>query len=212
MKEEAAPADRKRAYEMTARRAAVERTRERILETAYELFIALPYDEVTIDGIAEQAEVSRQTVHRQFGSKEDLVVAITDWRRPIEDDRSMQAEPGDIETAVRVQIDRYEAFGDAIVRFLELEGRIDAVDHFLEVGRDSHRAEIEHTFGPYLPSQECTERDHAVLALYAATDVMVWKLLRRDFGRSRAETETIIRSLVGGVLGTLGSRDEEGSS
>lgn len=53
------------------------------------------------------------------------------------------------------------------------------------------------------------ERDRAVLALYAATDVMVWKqLLRRDFGRSREETEAIIRQLVDGVIHTFGTQTE----
>jgi hypothetical protein len=49
------------------------------------------------------------------------------------------------------------------------------------------------------------------MALYAATDVMVWKLLRRDFGRSRARTEISIVRLVEGVLhGLDGSPQEVG--
>ena len=46
-------------------------------------------------------------------------------------------------------------------------------------------------------------REELVLALYAATDVTVWKLLRRDLGSSRSRTESIIRQLVEGALGTL---------
>jgi AcrR family transcriptional regulator len=207
MKEEAAPADRKRAYEMTARRAAVERTRERILETAYELFIALPYDEVTIDGIAEQAEVSRQTVHRQFGSKDDLVIAVTDWRGPREE-ALREVDPGDVRAAVRRAVERNEDMGDAVVRFLELEGRLEAADYMLKQGREAHRAWIEHVFAPHLP-RGGPERERTVLALYAATDVTVWKLLRRDFGQSPSDTESIVCRLVEGVLRVATDPDEE---
>jgi AcrR family transcriptional regulator len=193
----------KRTYRMGARREAVERTRESILQAAYDLWRTQPYDEVTIDAVADAAEVARQTVHRQFGSKDDLLIAVIDWRRSHEDELSRQGEPGDVGTAVGAQVDRYESTGDAIVRFLELEGRMEAIDYFLANGRQAHRAEIEHAFGPYLTHLDDAERDRAVLALYAATDVMVWKLLRRDFGRSREETHGIIRQLVDGVLGTL---------
>lgn len=99
-------------------------------------------------------------------------------------------------------MDRYERHGDAFVRFLQIEGRFAPVDRLLALGRRSHRAELEHAFGPYLPARG-RRRDEAVLALYAATEVMVWKLLRRDFGRSRQETEQTIRQLVDGVLATL---------
>ena len=37
-------------------------------------------------------------------------------------------------------------------------------------------------------------------ALHAATDVYTWKLLRRDLGLSRAETERTMVGLVNGVL------------
>lgn len=42
------------------------------------------------------------------------------------------------------------------------------------------------------------------MTLYAATDVMAWKLLRRDFDRSRADAD--LRRLVDGVLCGLTDR------
>jgi AcrR family transcriptional regulator len=192
----------KRPYQMTARRDAAERNRQRVLEAAYGLWLRDPYDEVTLDSIAEAAGVARQTVHRQFGSKEALFARVIDWVRPREEVASFSAEPGDIASAVRVQVDRYERMGDALVRFLQLEGRIAPVDALLAHGRRSHEAEIEHAFGPYLPPHGSL-RVEAVTALYATTDVMVWKLLRRDFGHTREQAERIIRRLVDGVLATL---------
>lgn len=201
-----------RAYRMTARRDAVDRTREQILQAAFDQWRDRPFDDVTIDDIAAAAGVSRQTVHRQFGSKDDLFVAVTDWRIVHEDERSQRPTPGDVSEAVAMQVDRYEEFGDAIVRFLEMEGRIDAVDRLLDTGRQGHRAEIEFAFAAWLEQLGDEDREHAVLALYAATDVMVWKLLRRDLDRSRSDAEAVICTLVQGVLAGLEGPSEKGES
>ena len=54
-------------------------------------------------------------------------------------------------------------------------------------------------FGDRLPTTPAA-RKRAVHALHAATDVYVWKLLRRDLGLSRTETEKTMADLVVGVL------------
>ena len=176
----------RRPYRMTARQEAVEQTRERILQAAYDTWLALPYDQVTLDAVARDAGTSRQTVLRHFGSKDELALAVVDWQLPREES-ARRVEPGDI---------------DANVRLLELEGRIDPIDHLLAVARDSHRGWIETTFAPLLPAGRAS-REQLILTLYAATDVTVWKLLRRDLACSRAKTEAIIRNLVEGATGTL---------
>jgi AcrR family transcriptional regulator len=186
-----------RPYRMTARADAVEQTRERILQAAYDAWLALPYDQVTLDGVARAAGTSRQTVLRHFGSKDDLAVAVVQWQLPREES-ARRVEPGDVAAAVVQIVGRYEAMGDANVRLLELEGRVAPIDHLLAVARRSHRGWIEMTFAPLLPRRG-KRREELVMALYAATDVTVWKLLRRDLQQSRADTEAIIRSLVEGV-------------
>jgi AcrR family transcriptional regulator len=110
-------------YRMRERLRAVERTRESILQAAFGLWLAHPTTRSPSMQVAAEAGVSRQTVHRQFGSKEDLLVAVIDWRRPREDEADAQIPPGDVEAAVRHIVDRYEAMGEVIVRFLALEGR-----------------------------------------------------------------------------------------
>jgi AcrR family transcriptional regulator len=196
-----------RRYRMTARRQAVDQTRERILQAAYDAWLAVPYDQVTLDAVARDAGTSRQTVLRHFGSKDELALAVVDWQRPREES-ARRVEPGDLVGAVRQLVDRYETMGDANVRLLELEGRIAPIDHLLAVARDSHRGWIETTFAPFLPVRG-SRRDELVTTLYAATDVTVWKLLRRDLGRTRARTEAVIRNLVEGVTGTLDPSREE---
>lgn len=189
---------------MRARGKAVERTRERIVQAAYDLWLELAYEQMTLDAIAEGAGVTRQTVIRQFGSKDDVAAAVIEWRAQRDAAEREAEEPGDVATAVSRLMYRYETMGDANVRTLEIEHRVEMAARALEQGRAAHRGWIEHVFGPFLPARRRRrERERAVLALYAATDVMTWKLLRRDFGRSRSDTEAVIRKLVEGVLATL---------
>ncbi len=202
------PPNVKRAYRMTARKEAVNRAREGMLRAAFELWLERPYEDVTLDDVAELAGVSRQTVLRHFGSKEGLVVAVVDWGAPQEDE-ARQVDPGDVATGLRRLVDRYETMGDAVVRLLDLEGRIEALDYVFAQGRAGHRAWIEHLFDPFLPRRGTQRREQAVMALYAATDVTVWKLLRRDFERARKDTEATITLLVEGVLATLGPPGKE---
>ena len=196
-----------RAYNMTARRDTVEQTRERILQAAYDTWLRLPYDHVTLDAVARDAGTTRQTVLRHFGSKDELAVAVVDWQLPREES-ARRVEPGDIVAAVRQLVERYEEMGDANVRMLELEGRIAPIDHLLGRRPREPPGWIETTFAPFLPSRGA-RREQLIMTLYAATDVTVWKLLRRDHGRSRAETEAIIRNLVEGATQTPTPTREE---
>ncbi|MGO1591804.1 TetR/AcrR family transcriptional regulator [Ancrocorticia sp.] len=50
-----------------------EQTHQAILDAAAELFAAHGYDKMTIEGIAHEAGVGKQTIYRWWGSKGDLV-------------------------------------------------------------------------------------------------------------------------------------------
>jgi len=54
--------------------------RERILDTAYDLFSRRGIRAVGIDAIIEQSGVARMTLYRHFGSKEALVLAFLERR------------------------------------------------------------------------------------------------------------------------------------
>jgi TetR/AcrR family transcriptional repressor of mexJK operon len=51
--------------------------RRTIAQAATELFIAKGYPATSVDEIAEAARVSKQTVYKHFGSKENLFLAVT---------------------------------------------------------------------------------------------------------------------------------------
>lgn len=189
----------KRVYRMGARARGMEETRGRILEAAHRLWLELAYDEVTLERVAERAAVSKQTVLRLFGSKDRLAFAVADWQRPREE-AARDASPGDVQAAIARLVDRYEQMGDANVRVLNLERRVPAVRHLLVQARESHRQWIERVFAPFLPGRRGAARRRRVLALYAATDVTLWKLLRRDLELSSAQTEAVILDLVRGLM------------
>ena len=189
----------KRAYRMRSRAVGVEETRGRILQAAYELFLEQHYDEVSLEQVAERAGISKQTVIRQFGSKDQLAYAVVDWQRPREE-AARAVEPGDVRRGVEILVDRYERMGDANVRVLELESRVPAIGYLLEQGRESHSKWVAHVFAPFLPRRKGRLYQRRSMAFYAATEVMLWKLLRRDFRLSREETEAVLLELISGLV------------
>src|SRR5256886_16130574 len=56
------------------------RARERILDTAYELFSRRGVRGVGVDEVIERAGVAKATLYRHFPSKDDLVVAFLELR------------------------------------------------------------------------------------------------------------------------------------
>lgn len=202
----------KRPYRMGARLSAVEATRARICEATLALWLELSYDELTLDAVAASANTTRQTVLRHFGSKEGLVMAAADWYSQ-RFDKVVDVQPGDVEAAIDHLLAERELVGDANLRMLELEGRIASIDYGLTQGRAQHRAWIERVFAPQLATVTArSRREQAVDALYAATDVSIWKLLRRDFNRSRPATRAVMLTLVKGVLATFTDATHGGAS
>src|SRR5918997_4479162 len=110
-----------RTYRMSARAEAAEATRERILAAATELFMANYYDEVTMRGIAAEAEVALQTVANHFATKDKIFAAAIERTDPMHE---RAAEPDDVDTAADVLTRDYEQTGDAVMRMLALEERI----------------------------------------------------------------------------------------
>ena len=58
----------------------VDGARERILETAYELFSRRGVRDVGVDEVIESAGVAKATLYRHFGSKDALVIAFLEER------------------------------------------------------------------------------------------------------------------------------------
>lgn len=188
----------KRRYEMRSRAAATEKTRERIIEAALELSVERPYEEITLRGIAQSAGVALQTVVNHFGSKEGLIAAGIEsgmGRAKFLGSRE-KAPADDIERAAELLVEDYEVTGDAVMRMFALEDRLPAVKAILDEGRLAHREWVERVFPAALGGLRGRERERRLDLLVCATDIYVWKLLRRDRELSPTEVSAAIGVLV----------------
>jgi AcrR family transcriptional regulator len=187
-----------RTYTMGSRADAVGATRDRIVQAAKELFLEDAYEDVTLAAIAKASGVSHQTVLNHFESKEGVVRGVAEAIGADTTSARYDVRPGDVPGAVRALVGEYERMGDANFRWAATE-RLSTLSEVLDDARRGHQAWIVDLFGDRLPTTPAA-RKRAVHALHAATDVYVWKLLRRDLHLSRTETEKTIADLIVGIL------------
>ena len=187
-----------RTYTMGSRADGVVATRDRIARAAKALFLERAYEDVTLTDIATAAGVSHQTVLNHFESKEGVVLGVAELLREETTSARYDARPGDVPGAVRALVGDYETMGDANFRWAATE-RLPTLSDLLDDARGTHQAWLVAMFGDRLPTTPAA-RQRAIHALHAATDVYVWKLLRRDLHLSRTETEKTMADLVVGIL------------
>ena len=121
------------------------RARERILQAAAELFRAQGY-EASMDGIASAADVSKQTLYNQFGSKEDLFKAIVaaradELRAPLSD-VGLERHPREVLTEFARQYYALIMTADGMA-FLRMV--VAAAPRFPEIARDFYEFGPKHT-------------------------------------------------------------------
>ena len=190
----------KRRYRMGARAEAVGATGRRILESAIGEFGARTYDEVTLADVAAAAGVTVQTVLRRFGSKEGLVEAAGESGAEEVRRTRWSAPAGDVDAAMRDLAEHYEAWGDRSLHFLAQEARVGAMKRVVEAGRALHHEWVDHVFEPWIRAAEGGVRRSLRARLIAATDVYVWKILRRDLGLGPRVAAGAMRDLVRDIL------------
>src|ERR1700727_2749559 len=113
----------KRPYRQTARAAAAESLRQRVVTAFNDLLLRRWIDEITLDEVAATAHTTRQTVIRLFGGKDGLLEAVVVLIKAEAVPRTSM--PGDVSgrAALKALIAHYEAAGDMVVRFLAQEER-----------------------------------------------------------------------------------------
>ena len=190
----------RRTYRMTTRAEAAAATGGRILDAAAEVFWERPAEGISLDEVARRAEVSVQTVIRRFGGKDGLFEATA--RREADKVRSQRdlAPVGDARGAVSVLVDHYEAVGDRVLRMLAEEERLPRMAEVVEQGRALHRDRCERVFAQTLEARSGVERRRLLAQLVAVCDVYMWKLLRKDAGLSRRQTELALVGLLNPLL------------
>ena len=184
---------------MDSRAAAAEATRERIVDAAYEQFLERWYEEVTLRDLAQRAGVALQTVVNHFGTKENVFLAVSERFSARIAELRGEARPDDLAGAAAALVGDYEVTGDAGLRALALEERVPVVAEALAKGRRTHRAWVERTFPTLLSGLSGARRRRCLAELLTVTDVLTWKMLRRDQGLGRAQAEESIRELLEAV-------------
>lgn len=185
---------------MRARAEHAEQTAARVIDAAIELWRERPYDEFTLQDVADRAGVAVSTVTRRFSSKEGLAEAIlTSDRVGTQRNRDAVAA-GDVAGAVRMITQDYEVNGDAVIRMLALEHRFEMVDRVLTAGRAAHLSWVERVFSTELTGSPESRR-RQILELVVATDVYTWKLLRRDMQLDQTNVQKVVADLCGRVIG-----------
>jgi AcrR family transcriptional regulator len=193
------PLERKRPYRQAARAEAAEATATRILDAFAARLKAGWFDEIRLEDVAGDAGVSVQTVIRRFGGKEGLLPAMH-ARLNAEIDSRREVSPGDIQGAIRVLTQDYEAVGDLVLRTLAQEDRHPVLRQMTDTGRAFHRRWVARVFAPALAPLPPGLAEHRLDALVVATDLYVWKLLRRDMRRSERAYQAHVKSLVTAAL------------
>ncbi len=185
-----------RPYRMRARAEAAKETGERILGAAIALGPELVSDRASLEDVASRAGVTVRTVIRRFGSKEGLISAAAEeaYRRAV--DQRSEAPVGDVAGAVSNLVEHYEEVGDGVIKLLAQEDRYPVIRPSLDAGRASHRLWVERVFAPFLAKRCGGERERLFEGLVAVCDVYVWKLLRRDRGLDREQTELTLAEMI----------------
>ncbi|MFL5832377.1 MAG: TetR/AcrR family transcriptional regulator [Solirubrobacterales bacterium] len=185
-----------RPYRMKTRAKATEATRKKILDAVEIAFEELFYDEITLTEVARRAGVSVQTVLRHYENKDGLFVAsYLHTAEKMGADRG-PLPVGDAEKIVGDLVDHYERFGDRVLWLLAQEEREPILKHLADAGRLYHLQWCRQAFATALEGLRGKAAERRLAQFVAATDVYVWKLLRRDRGLSKPQTKLAMRELI----------------
>jgi AcrR family transcriptional regulator len=186
----------RRKYRGTVQAEVAALTRQRIIEAALALLDTRWVDQITLEEVANRAGVTVQTIIRHFGSKDGLFSAAGCAANDYGALHRLDAPVGDVPGAVFILVEHYEAVGDRIIRVLAQRGRYPEIDTALDERRLKHRQWVERVFAPNLADCEGPGRVRLLAQLVAICDVHLWKMLRRDGGLSREQTETALQEMI----------------
>jgi AcrR family transcriptional regulator len=176
---------------------------DRIVETAARLIKTTQRTaDITLDDVSRESGLTVRTILRRFGSRDGVLEAAFARIKTEFEGLRVPTRAGDVDAALTSLLNQYERIGDLNIRALEQEEQLPLLRRALSDARRIHRAWLEEVFAPNLAALPGDERERRLIALYAATDVYLWKLLRRDLNLDRPQTEQAYRRLVYGVLGS----------
>jgi AcrR family transcriptional regulator len=162
---------------MHARAESSAKSRERILDAVIALSQERLSLEIVLADVAERAGVSVQTMLRHFAGRQALFEQAQSRR--LAEVRAARVTPvGDVASAIRTIVAFYDQTGEWSLRLQAQEHSDALIRQRVELGRKLHREWVEEVFAPLLAGRR--DRAELVDLLVVTTDVLTWKILRRD--------------------------------
>jgi AcrR family transcriptional regulator len=175
-------------------------TRQRILAACQDLFLSLWVDQITLQDVANRANVTVQTILRHFGSRDILVnMAIAELDLG-NDQRNVPVQQGNLQTITAALIDFYEIYGLNILRTIAQEDRYPQLNLLLTRNRRLHREWVQRSFDVYLRALSPLNRQQLEDQLYSLTEVYFWRIYRIDLGKSREILENTWQRMLRSLL------------
>jgi AcrR family transcriptional regulator len=190
---------------MGQRQAAVDQTKERILEAARKLLLAESFSEFTMEAVGRAADVSRLTVYYQFDSKAGLLEALYNYlaRRGemerLADVFRKSGDPLKMLSDFIVVFARFWASDREVIRRLHALGAIDAeIGQGLRARNERRRKGLMVIVERYCnryPPLTSKELPVAIDTLYMLTSFETFDALSQD-ERSMEEVVDVIRKMA----------------
>ena len=188
-----------RGYVKVARAEAEQQTRAALLDAADEAFLSGPWEHASLEAIARAAGVTKQTLLRQFGSKDRLLEQVLLRAVDEVEKQRMSVPTTDVAGAVDNLLEHYEIRGGRAMR----SSNLDMDGSLADLGRRArqfHYDWVELAFGAWLTAVGPSERRRVRAALIAVCDVQAWWLLTHDLELSRAEVRATLILTINRLL------------
>jgi len=189
-----------RDYVKVARAEGEAQTREALIDAADEAFLAGPWEQVSLEGVARAAGVTKQTLLRHFGSKDGLLKQVLGRATDEVEKQRLSVPRGDIAGAVDNLLEHYEIRGGRAMRSsnLDMDG---ALADLGRRAREFHYDWVGLAFGAWLTAATPAERRRLRAALIAVCDVHTWWILTHDLQLSRSEVRATLILTITRLLG-----------
>ncbi|MEV5958185.1 TetR family transcriptional regulator [Streptomyces sp. NPDC051987] len=196
----------------TLRERKKQRTREALLRSALELFVAQGYEHTTVDEIAASVDVSQRTFFRYFASKEDVAFFVPRLTEEhyVEAVRRRPPEEPPLEALRRSVIDSWSTIEQAIERYVPVElflrtSRMIEATPVLFAARLRRQSETEEEIARIVAEREGVDPDtdprpRLVVAVFGA----VIRVTERQWSVGDDFSVTAIRQLTASYLDQVG--------
>lgn len=186
----------RRPYKKVARAQAQERTQDALIDAAADEFFEGNWLKASLESLSSRAGVTKQTLLRNFGSKEGLLVQALIRVGTAARDQRWDVPVGDVEGAVDNLLDHYEEWGKRSMRLGSWQGGPPLLALVSQAARKFHYDWVEYAFAPQLAGLSGKARAHRRAALIALCDVQTWWIFSHDLALPRAEVRAILIDLI----------------